>query len=503
MIIPKKKIKRIGIAGISVEVLIDSPLFIGEAEMQIYRKNELIDRKLWMIRGMVECLKKNDDVEIVPLLWATALPGGIVTKNIYEFILNETITMLKDFGPFDAICLANHGALEVEGLDISGDTDFIAAIKKCVGPDVPVAIALDLHGNLTQEIVELGTVFSVLRTAPHRDDFNVGFCLVEQLINVLQNKIIPQTAMVNLPMIISGEQAVTDYNPAKSIYKSLENYDSMEGVMRSDILVGYAWNDRPWNCVSTLVTTENDFNKAKSLASEIAYDIWVKRNEFTFSMENASVDEGIARANSSKIIPVYLTDSGDNTTMGAPGDLTLVLQSMLTMKIIDAFVPGIYAPGIVRSCHQAGVGALIDLELGKEHISAPVEIMQVKALIEAIGNEMNLGGFQPYRTKENSQWAKVNINGIMVSFHDMPIGITTPGHFQAMGVEPDKYPINVLKLGYLHPQLEKFAKRHIMLISEGTGNLELRNRQWCQIKRPIFPLDPNMTWLPKQKYNIS
>ena len=60
MIIPKKKIRRIGIAGISVEVLIDSPLFIGEAEMQIYRKNELIDRKLWMIRGMVECLKKND-----------------------------------------------------------------------------------------------------------------------------------------------------------------------------------------------------------------------------------------------------------------------------------------------------------------------------------------------------------------------------------------------------------------------------------------------------------
>jgi microcystin degradation protein MlrC len=486
---------RIAIAGISVEALIDSPMPTGVEAMQIYRGQALIDGNLWLIRGMVKRLREAADVEICPLLWATALPGGALTADNYEQVKRETLALLAEQGPFDGVCLANHGALEVEGLAKHGDTDFILAVRDAIGPDVPLAIAFDLHGNLTPEIAQAGTVFSALRTAPHRDDLETGYRAADQLLAVLERGLKPQTALVQIPMLIPGEKAVTHYDPAKSLYASLESYDAIPGVMQTILMVGFAWNDTPWTGMTAMVTTESDKKQAQTLAAELAGKVWDKRRAFVFPMETAAVGEGIARAAASKGSPVFLSDSGDNTTMGAPGDLTIVLKHLLAAQVRSAFVPGIYAPQTVRKCHHASVGSQIALELGSEHISAPAETMTVKAVVEAVGDELDLGGFQPYRSKERA-WAKVRINDIVASFHEMPIGITTPAHFRAMNVDLTDHQIVVLKLGYLHPQLEALAKRHIMLLSPGAGDLNLTARQWQRIRHPMFPLDAGMTWSP-------
>ena len=68
---------RIAIAGVSVENLAQSPLFTDHEHMQIYRGAELLEKNLWLIRGMAARLREAADVEICPLLWATALPGGL------------------------------------------------------------------------------------------------------------------------------------------------------------------------------------------------------------------------------------------------------------------------------------------------------------------------------------------------------------------------------------------------------------------------------------------
>ena len=486
-------VERIAIAGISVEALIDSPKPTDAEAMQIYRGRELIDGNLWLIRGMVKRFQEAADVEICPLLWATALPGGALTADNYNQVKHETLALLAEQGPFDGVCLANHGALEVQGLARHGDTDFILAMRDAIGPATPLAIAFDLHGHLTPEIAQAGTVFSALRTAPHRDDLETGYRAADQLLAVLERGLKPQTALIQIPILIPGEKAVTHDDPAKSLYESLEGYDAIPGVMQTILMVGFAWNDTPWTGMTTMVTTENDRKQAHSLAAELASKVWDKRHKFVFPMEKATVEEGVARAAASTVFPVFLSDSGDNTTMGAPGDLTVVLKAMLAAQVKDAFVPGIYAPQTVRKCRQAGVGSQVELALGSEHISAPGETLTVKARVEAVGDELDVGGFQPYRSKERA-WAKVRINDILASFHEMPIGITTPAHFRAMAVDLASQRIVVLKLGYLHPQLEALAKRHILLLSPGAGDMNLTARRWQRIRRPVFPLDAEMRW---------
>ena len=81
---------RIAIVGLSVEALIGSPLKTDTDSMQTYRADELARNNLWLVRGVLARIAEEDDVEAVPLIWSTALPGGALTADNYQAILDET-----------------------------------------------------------------------------------------------------------------------------------------------------------------------------------------------------------------------------------------------------------------------------------------------------------------------------------------------------------------------------------------------------------------------------
>ena len=56
-------------------------------------------------------------------------------------------------------------------------------------------------------------------------------------------------------------------------------------------------------------------------------------------------------------------------------------------------------------------------------------------------------------------------------------------------ISPTAHAVYVVKLGYLHPQLEPIAARHILLVSEGAVPLDPRKSTWRAIRRPMYPLD--------------
>lgn len=484
--------KRIAVLGISYEALLRSPVPTGA--MEIHRGQDMLGGKLWMIRGMEQRLAKEADVEIVPILWATALPGGGFTKEVYDAVKAETLSMVEAALPLDGLVFANHGAMEVHGLDRHADTDFVEAVRDLVGPDVPMAVALDLHGHISPRMLEVADAISALRTAPHRDDPETGYRAADQLMDIVRTGRRPKIAAVRLPIMIPGEKAVTTTSPARELYASLPGYDARDGLIEANILVGFAWNDRPWIGMTAIVTAESDVALASSAATELANEIWAHRADFQLRMETAPVVEGLRRAAQSDAKPVYVSDSGDNTTAGAPGDLTTVLQAALDIgELDDIVVAGITAPGIVATCIAAGVGATVTLDLGTEHVSAPKTHRLVQATVEAVGEALKPDGFQPY-LRMGAAWAKVRIGNAIATFHSAAIGITTPAHFRLMDIHPTEHKVYVVKLGYLHPQLEDIAARHILLLSGGAADLDMTRLDWSRVPRPAYPLDPDATW---------
>ena len=489
---------RIAIAGLSIEVMLNSPLPTEATAIQHYDPEGMRKGDLWMVRGVLERLAEEADIDAVPIYWTTALPGGALARDAYEQIKSETLRRLSDAGRIDGIVLANHGALEVSDLDTDGDTDFVLAIRRQLGRHIPIALALDLHGDMTPELLDAIAALSVLRTAPHRDDRSTGYRAADQLIKVLGMGLCPKKAAVRIPMLIPGEIAVTAAPPADALYGGLRDIDAEPGVIEANILTGFAWNDCPWTGATAVVFAKQSAEIARRQALVLAEKIWNQRHEFRVQSESMEVHEGLSAALASNVRPFFLSDSGDNTTAGAPGDLTFVLQAALERSDpVHITVAGITAPKIVDQCLAAGVGQTVTLDLGNEHVSGPKKVQRARGVVEAANTDLRPKGFQPYRSIEGP-WVRIRFGTIVATFHSARIGVTTPEHLRVLGIDPLGDSVQVVKLGYLHPQLEDIGARHIMLLSEGASNLNMHRLAWKRIERPMYPLNPEMSWSPQQ-----
>jgi microcystin degradation protein MlrC len=100
--------------------------------------------------------------DIVPILWANATPSGPVTDHAFDQIM-----ALKD-GPLDAVFLDLHGAMITESL-VDGEAEILRRVKQRVGDATPVVATLDLHANVSPEMVALCDALVACRTYPHID----------------------------------------------------------------------------------------------------------------------------------------------------------------------------------------------------------------------------------------------------------------------------------------------------------------------------------------------
>jgi microcystin degradation protein MlrC len=473
--------KRIAIVGISIECLERSPVLAQYEDFNILRGKQILDEAPSFIKGIAGRVRNAPGVELCPLVWAGTLPNGAVEASAYARLKNETLVRLEAEGPFDGVLVSGHGAMEVEGLARHGETDFICAVRQAVGERVPLGIALDLHGNLTAKMVRAGTVFDALRTAPHVDHSETGWRTADHLLAVMQQGIKPHSAYAYIPILIAGEQAVTSQEPARSLYASLKQDDAIPGMLDMLLMVGFAWNDRSWSGMGVVATHQSDPTIAAKAAGELAGRIWERRKEFTLSMETASIQQGVQHALAAAERPLYLSDSGDNTTAGATGDSTVVLKELLAQDVQDAVVAGIWAPQTVRQCQTAGVGARVTLQIGTEQRSLPAESLPVEAVIEALGTG-------------EGEWARLRCQGVIVTFHTRRVGIMERAQYQRLGIDPQAHRIYVIKLGYLVPEIAEIAKRHILLLSPGAANLDFPSMHWEHVHRPVYPLDREMDW---------
>ena len=152
------------------------------------------------------------------------------------------------------------------------------------------------------------------RTAPHSDQFQTGQRAAKLLLKILKESVNPVMAYTRLPLIVSGEQAMTVYEPMSSAYEMLMEVDAMPGVLSCSIAEGNYWTDVPDTGVTALVVTDGDPKLAKAQADRLASAIWKRRDELNFVIPAYSMDEGIDAALAEKSRPVILSDQGDNST---------------------------------------------------------------------------------------------------------------------------------------------------------------------------------------------
>ncbi len=465
---------RIAIAGLAHETNTFSTLPTAYTDFRAARGEALLETPFWQQARVQHTL--------FPTCVAHASPSGLVTEDAFTRYLTEMLDGIHAALPLDGVLLHLHGAMEVERIG-DGETAILYAVRDLIGPDPLIAVTLDLHANLAPDVVALSDIVTAYRTAPHRDVAQTRERGARLLLDCLRTGVRPVTRMVKLPLLVAGEAAVTEAEPAAALYARLPHYDALPGVLTSSILIGCAWTDSPYTSVSTLVTG-TDAAAADTSAHRLAAEVWQVRDRFAIDSPTAPVDEAIRMAYASPVRSVFISDSGDNPTAGAAGDVPVFLARLVELDARDVLVAGMPAPDAVAACFAAGTGSRVNVELGGKLDRVSGYPYRAEVTVKRLVPEV--AGIPPR--------ALVSIGGVDVVLQSDRLPFTEMRHFHTMGVDPADYKIVVVKLGYLFPELRDYAPAHIMALSPGFGDQRLDRLPYRRLRRPIYPLDPDTAW---------
>jgi microcystin degradation protein MlrC len=481
-----ERARRIGIAGLSCECCTFSPLSTREDDFAILRGDEL--------RVAYEFIPRPPDAELVPLLGARALPGGSIDRSFYERIKAELLEVLVRRGPWDGLLLTMHGAAHVVGME-DAEGDLLASIREAVGPGCLISASYDLHGNVSRRVMRNLDLLTAYRTAPHVDTKETVRRAGTLLVEALRRASPPVRAFLRVPVLLPGEQTSTEWDPGARLYAAIPEIIERYGIQDASLLIGYVWADEPRASASVVVFGEQP-ERVNEAARVLARMVWDARREFRFGTEAASVNDCLRRAAESSVRPVLISDSGDNPSAGGAGDVPCVLEALLACGATDTLFASIADAAAVAQCRQVGVGTQLRVSLGGkldpihgDPLTVRAEVLSIHAISPPPGT--SAGSAQSV--------VVLRVGGVDVIVTER----RTPFHqivdFERLGVDPRAYRVIVVKIGYLEPELKRLAARSLLALSPGAVNQDLESLVFERIRRPMFPLDPDMLWEPPDR----
>lgn len=190
-------------------------------------------------------LAEAHDVQLIPSLHASCMAAGCVDEDTFDYLQKKFIQAVKAHQEeLDGIYLFLHGASHVRNLPGgSGDHFLLHAIRKIVGPYLPIAVLCDPHGNLAQEYVDECTVLRTFRHSPHSDRDQASQIVFQCLLNVLQDRRPIHPVYRKVPILLGGERCVSADEPLCSINQKLDQIEADPRILCCSYHIGYLRHD--------------------------------------------------------------------------------------------------------------------------------------------------------------------------------------------------------------------------------------------------------------------
>ena len=478
----KEEKPRIAIAGIAIECSTFSPAQTDYNAFRISKQEDVY--KLYTFLQEDSVLRNKADW--YPAMVARATPGGIVTRECYDSLVNGILEELKKNMPYDALFFDIHGAMSVVGLD-DPEGDFIIKVREVVGNDVMFSTSMDPHGSVSHRLAKNTDLITSYRMAPHEDSMDTRRRAVSNLIDRVESgKGRPAyKAWVKVPILLPGEKTSTRVNPGKKLLDATPLVANREGVTDAAVWISYAWADEPRNH-AVVVVTGDDKESVEVGAKELAELFWSIRNEFEFVAPTASLDECLAAALKSDKKPYFISDMGDNPTAGGAGDVTWTLTELFKRKefknangprLIYASIPG---PEVIEQAFKVGVGGKVAGYAGAAVDNRYAPPVWIEGTVEAI------------RETERNKEAVVRMGSMQIIVTEKRTGYHYERNFTDLGLSPRTADIIVVKLGYLTEELYDMRGDWMMALTRGGVDQDLLKLPFNRIERPMFPFDADM-----------
>ena len=443
------------------------------------------------IEGAVQALRAAGH-RAVPLLWGAASPSAHVTRDAFERIVGELIERLIAAGPLDGVYLDLHGAMVTEHFD-DGEGELLRRVRAVVGPGVPVVASLDLHANVTRQMVDESDGLSIYRTYPHVDMADTGARAAGMLSTMLAAGRRPVKRLAQLDYLTGIPSQSTFIEPGRSLYELLARIERKSGVNLS-FAPGFPMADFD-ECGMSVVGYGADARTTEAAVAEMVDA--VESAERDFALELLEPDDAVraAMAKGEPGAPIVLADTQDNPGAGGNGDTTGLLAALLRQRARDAVLGMLIDPASAARAHEAGQGATIEFSLG-ETSGVPGRMpLTGRFTVERLGDgRFTCTGPMLHNFRMNlGPMALLRQEGVRVVVASRKCQAADQEMFRHLGVEPARQRIVALKSSvHFRAAFQPIARAVWVVRAPGPALADPFDFPWTRLRpglrlRPLGP----------------
>jgi microcystin degradation protein MlrC len=488
--------RKILVADCQQEISSFNPQLSRYEDFAIHRDGDFfkaIDGTDTCVRGFRDIWGSRKDLELVPVYSAEACSAGPLSDEGFALLSREFLDAVdKAMNPdVVAVYLSMHGAMgAITELDPEGY--LLEGVRARVGPNIPIAVSLDLHGILTDKMLRNCDAIAVYHTYPHNDFTSTGQRAGRLMEAILDRGAKPVTARIFIPALVRGPELITATGLYGKVIDRAKQMEAAGEALSAAVFIGNPFTDAPELGSQSVVVTDNDPEGAERLARELADKFWASHE--TMLADLVPLSEAIADAEKHGG-PVTFTDAADAPSSGASGDSNTILAGLLAAGYRGRVImPVVDAPAAERA-HAVGVGAKLHLTIGGTIDPARFTPLEIDADVERLGNGEYLHEVSglPAHAGPTAVLRHGDIRILVVSH---AVFMMDRAIFLAHGLDPKKADIIVVKSPGAAIRYFTFARANFVLDIPGATSANLKSLGHRVCPRPMFPLDDNVTFHP-------
>jgi len=431
----------------------------------------------------------NESIESVPVFAARATPGGTITRDAAQSLLDVMAHELQKAGELDGLLVAPHGAA-VSELDADFDGLWLAWLREIVAPGTPIVCTLDLHANVSPRMINACDATIGYRTNPHLDQRARGVEAARLLARTLRGEVRPVQALCSPPVAINIERQFTAEPPMRELLALAERQRSLPGVLSNTVIAGFPYADVAEMGSSFIVVTDGDAMLARRCADELGARLVADREAFRGHL--ISIADALASA-AETAQRVCLLDTGDNVGGGAPGDGTSLIHALRPIVERRCFAK-VFDPESVSRAAAAGEGGACVLSIGGKSARSPFPPVEgaceVRRLCEGRWAETKTrhggatgGDMGPCAVVQ----LRPGFDVLLTTHRTMPFSLAP---LIACGVDPRSYDILIAK--GVHAPVAAYGEvcdRFIRVNTPGVTDADMTRLPFQHRRRPLFPFE--------------
>ena len=435
--------------------------------------------------GQFATMCEAQGIEVRAGLYALAAPSAPLQARDYATFRAEILDDLHRALPLDRVFLFKHGAQIAHGCD-DVEGDLVEAVRAVVGAQVPIALELDLHGNLTSRMIENANFVVACLEYPHTDYPERTQHVYTLLDEAVRGQDLPISLAWRIPLL--GIFRTTE-GPMQSFVEKLRLSQIEPGILSISAFHGFPLGDTLHTSASLIVTAERGHVADAQVIGVRLCASFI--DAALHAPKPRSVDDAFEEARACDRLPVVMADSGDNPGGGCAGDSTWLLQELLQRRVERSAFGIIWDPVAVDFAHRAGAGAHLRLRIGgkvSEMSGQPLDVDAEVMCVRSDVRQARFGQGEPLDPIGRSAWLRVQ--GVDILIASERTQVWEPRCFTEHGIDLSALRLVVVKSSTHFVNGFKGVAGHVVFCdSPGSLCLDPKKIPYRYLHRPIYPLD--------------